>query len=163
MADRADRIRKLFLMQLKSADVVPAYTKAHDDIWPEMTALLKSHGVHNYSISLDSQTLTLYAYAEVSAGRRARACNARATGCAVDSSCPRRADRKRGALGGNRVHGGVPALVEGDGAADGGRWHPTRVAGPARGLLYAVRSQRAIEAAPSRHPNQVNAQVRRTV
>ena len=64
----AARIRKQFLMKLRSADVFAEYERAHTEIWPEMVDLLKAHGVHNYSIALDASTLTLFAYAEVRAG-----------------------------------------------------------------------------------------------
>jgi L-rhamnose mutarotase len=36
------------------------YKKRHDEIWPELTALLKEHGVKEYSIFLDNQDLTLF-------------------------------------------------------------------------------------------------------
>ena len=67
MADRTTRIRKTFVMQLKDKSVVPAYKKAHDEIWPEMSGMLREHGVHNYSISLLESTLQLFAYVEVRA------------------------------------------------------------------------------------------------
>jgi L-rhamnose mutarotase len=34
-------------------------------LWPEMHTLLKSHGVHNYSIFLHAPSSTLFAYAEI--------------------------------------------------------------------------------------------------
>lgn len=40
------------------------YKKRHDEIWPELTAYLKSFGISNYSIFLDESTLTLFAYLE---------------------------------------------------------------------------------------------------
>jgi len=40
------------------------YKKRHDEIWPELKALLKSEGVGNYSIFLDEETNTLFAYQE---------------------------------------------------------------------------------------------------
>jgi L-rhamnose mutarotase len=59
------RIRKQFVMQLRDASVVPQYRKAHDEIWPEMAAMLREHGSHNYSISLLPSTLQLFGYVEV--------------------------------------------------------------------------------------------------
>ena len=40
------------------------YRRRHDAIWPELAALLKQSGVRNYSIHLDPQTHTLFAYLE---------------------------------------------------------------------------------------------------
>jgi L-rhamnose mutarotase len=36
------------------------YKKRHDDIWPELVALLKEAGVSDYSIHLDEETNTLF-------------------------------------------------------------------------------------------------------
>lgn len=35
------------------------YKKRHDEIWPELSALLKETGVSDYSIFLDEETLSL--------------------------------------------------------------------------------------------------------
>lgn len=40
------------------------YEKRHDEIWPELSELLKQVGIQNYSIFLDRPTLTLFAYLE---------------------------------------------------------------------------------------------------
>ncbi len=40
------------------------YRKRHSEIWPELVKLLKSAGVGNYSIFLDEETNTLFAYQE---------------------------------------------------------------------------------------------------
>ena len=40
------------------------YKRRHDQIWPELTALIKQAGVANYSIHLDAETNTLFAYLE---------------------------------------------------------------------------------------------------
>jgi L-rhamnose mutarotase len=40
------------------------YRKRHSDIWPELVRLLKNEGVGNYSIFLDEETNTLFAYQE---------------------------------------------------------------------------------------------------
>jgi len=36
------------------------YQARHDAIWPQLTLLLKDHGVRSYSIFLDAATLTLF-------------------------------------------------------------------------------------------------------
>jgi L-rhamnose mutarotase len=36
------------------------YRKRHDEIWPELVALLKDAGVSDYSIHLDEETNTLF-------------------------------------------------------------------------------------------------------
>jgi len=45
---------KLFAGQEKE------YKKRHEEIWPELVSLLKKHGVNDYSIFLDTQTLDLF-------------------------------------------------------------------------------------------------------
>jgi L-rhamnose mutarotase len=42
------------------------YIKRHDEIWPELVKLLKGEGIGNYSIFLDEETDTLFAYQEQS-------------------------------------------------------------------------------------------------
>lgn len=42
------------------------YKKRHDEIWPELKELLKREGIGNYSIFLDEETNTLFAYQEQS-------------------------------------------------------------------------------------------------
>jgi L-rhamnose mutarotase len=42
------------------------YKKRHSEIWPELVRLLKNEGVGNYSIFLDEETNTLFAYQEQS-------------------------------------------------------------------------------------------------
>jgi L-rhamnose mutarotase len=41
------------------------YQKRHDEIWPELKALLSSAGIHDYSIFLDEETKSLFAYLTV--------------------------------------------------------------------------------------------------
>ncbi len=36
------------------------YKKRHDEIWPELSALLKDNGIQDYSIFLDEETLSLF-------------------------------------------------------------------------------------------------------
>ncbi len=40
------------------------YIRRHDEIWPDLVALLKQAGISNYSIHLDRQTNTLFGYLE---------------------------------------------------------------------------------------------------
>jgi len=42
------------------------YIKRHDEIWPELKALLKNVGISEYSIFLDEETNTLFAFQKVS-------------------------------------------------------------------------------------------------
>lgn len=37
------------------------YKRRHDEIWPELSAVLTEAGVSDYSIFLDEETLTLFA------------------------------------------------------------------------------------------------------
>jgi L-rhamnose mutarotase len=58
-------IRKAFLMTLKPGCSIE-YKRRHNPIWPELKEVLQNHGVHNYSIFLDSSSdLRLFAYAEI--------------------------------------------------------------------------------------------------
>lgn len=56
-------IRKAFVMTLRPG-FQAEYKRRHDQIWPELRAMLKQHGVQNYSIFLDQNTDKLFAYAE---------------------------------------------------------------------------------------------------
>lgn len=42
------------------------YIKRHDEIWPELHKLLKDTGISEYSIFLDEETNTLFAFQKVS-------------------------------------------------------------------------------------------------
>lgn len=42
-----------------------AYVKRHNEIWPELNKLLKDAGVSEYSIFLDEETNTLFAFQKV--------------------------------------------------------------------------------------------------
>ncbi|MFN7252294.1 MAG: L-rhamnose mutarotase [Anaerobacillus sp.] len=57
-------IRKASIMKV-NPDSFEEYKKRHDELWPEMASLLKEHGSHNYSIFLDEETGTLFAYVEI--------------------------------------------------------------------------------------------------
>lgn len=48
-----------FKMQLHPG-MEAEYRKRHDEIWPELVALLKDAGISDYSIHLDRDTLTLF-------------------------------------------------------------------------------------------------------
>lgn len=41
------------------------YQKRHDEIWPDLSALLRSHGISNYSIFLDPVTLDLFGVLDI--------------------------------------------------------------------------------------------------
>lgn len=41
------------------------YKKRHDEIWPELVDLLKAHGIADYSIFLDQETLSLFGVLKV--------------------------------------------------------------------------------------------------
>ncbi|WP_298399939.1 L-rhamnose mutarotase [Sphingobium sp.] len=49
-----------FRMQLKPG-AVDDYRKRHDAIWPELSNLLSTSGIQDYSIFLDEETLSLFA------------------------------------------------------------------------------------------------------
>jgi L-rhamnose mutarotase len=57
-------IRKAFVLQVHE-DQHEEYHNRHNPIWPELEAVLKSHGVHNYSIFLHPETSQLFAYVEI--------------------------------------------------------------------------------------------------
>lgn len=57
--------RLAFKMKLKRGQK-DAYKKRHDEIWPELKKLLKDNGVSEYSIFLDEETDTLFAFQKVS-------------------------------------------------------------------------------------------------
>lgn len=42
-----------------------AYKKLHNELWPELKKLLKEIGVSEYSIFLDEETHTLFAFQKV--------------------------------------------------------------------------------------------------
>lgn len=58
------RIRKTFVMKLFPG-CEEEYESRHENIWPKLVKVLKSHGVHNYSISLHRDTFQLFGYAEI--------------------------------------------------------------------------------------------------
>lgn len=57
--------RIAFRLKLQSAGGIEAYIDRHRPIWPELTAVFVEHGVVNYSIFLNRESLELFGYAEV--------------------------------------------------------------------------------------------------
>jgi len=55
--------RSGFKMKLKPG-FREEYRRRHSEIWPELVELLKQNGISNYSIFLDEETHTLFAYQE---------------------------------------------------------------------------------------------------
>ena len=54
-----------FTMQLKPG-FEEEYKRRHDEIWEELSILLKEAGISDYSIFLDEETLTLFAVHKLS-------------------------------------------------------------------------------------------------
>ncbi len=46
------------------------YKRRHDEIWPELSALLKQQGISDYSIYLEEATHTLFAFQRVDPGKQ---------------------------------------------------------------------------------------------
>ncbi|WP_282035709.1 L-rhamnose mutarotase [Saccharicrinis aurantiacus] len=59
--------RKAFKMHLNEGQK-EEYKKRHAEIWPELKQLLKDAGVSEYSIFLDEDTNTLFAFQKVAGG-----------------------------------------------------------------------------------------------
>lgn len=57
--------RLAFKMKIKEGHK-ETYKKRHDELWPELRVLLKASGVSEYSIFLDEDTSTLFAFQKVS-------------------------------------------------------------------------------------------------
>jgi len=57
--------RLAFKMKLNKGQKV-AYRERHDMLWPELKQLLKDNGISEYSIFLDEETSTLFAFQKVS-------------------------------------------------------------------------------------------------
>lgn len=60
--------RTAFKMKLKPG-CEAEYKKRHDEIWPELAALIRESGVSDYSIFLDHETNTLFAVQKQSGGQ----------------------------------------------------------------------------------------------
>lgn len=59
--------RNAFTMKLKPG-FESEYKERHDKIWPELSELLSGSGIHEYSIFLDEETLTLFAFQKLEEG-----------------------------------------------------------------------------------------------
>ena len=57
-------IRKAFVMSVNAGHEAD-YARRHQPICAELAAVLKEHGVHNYSIFLHEETRQLFGYVEV--------------------------------------------------------------------------------------------------
>ena len=57
-------IRKAFVMSVNAGHEAE-YARRHQPIWAELSAVLKEHGVHNYSIFLHEETRQLFGYVEI--------------------------------------------------------------------------------------------------
>lgn len=53
--------RNAFKMKLKPG-FEAEYKKRHDEIWPELRQLLSASGISDYSIYLDEESLSLFAF-----------------------------------------------------------------------------------------------------
>ncbi len=53
--------RQAFKMKLKP-ETAEEYKKRHANIWPDLVELLNKNGISNYSIFLDEETNTLFAF-----------------------------------------------------------------------------------------------------
>ena len=62
-------IRKAFVMSV-NAGAEEEYERRHRPIWDELAAVLKEHGVSNYSIFLYPETRQLFGYAEIESEER---------------------------------------------------------------------------------------------
>jgi L-rhamnose mutarotase len=62
-------IRKAFVMSV-NAGAEEEYERRHRPIWDELAAVLKAHGVSNYSIFLHPETRQLFGYAEIESEER---------------------------------------------------------------------------------------------
>ena len=64
--------RAAFKMQLKPG-VATEYRKRHDEIWPELVLSLEAAGVSDYSIYLDEESGTLFAFQKLKDHNRSAA------------------------------------------------------------------------------------------
>ena len=62
-------IRKAFVMSVNPG-AEAEYARRHQPIWNELAAVLKEHGVSNYSIFLHPETRQLFGYAEIESEER---------------------------------------------------------------------------------------------
>ena len=57
-------VRKAFRMAVHAGQFAE-YERRHNPIWADLAAVLKDHGVHNYSIFLDGADGSLFGYVEI--------------------------------------------------------------------------------------------------
>ena len=57
-------IRKAFVLSVHAGQEAE-YARRHQPIWDDLAAVLKAHGVHNYSIFLHPETRQLFGYVEI--------------------------------------------------------------------------------------------------
>ena len=62
--------RFAFKMKLKPG-LTEEYKRRHDEIWPELAQVLRAAGISDYSIFLDEETNTLFAFQRQSANNTA--------------------------------------------------------------------------------------------
>jgi L-rhamnose mutarotase len=62
--------RNAFKMKLKKG-FEAEYKKRHDEIWPDLSAEITKAGVSDYSICLDGETNTLFAFQKLSDDNKA--------------------------------------------------------------------------------------------
>lgn len=65
-------MRNAFKMKLRPG-CTAEYKRRHDEIWPELARVLAQAGVYDYSIYLDEETLTLFAFQKLKEGHTADA------------------------------------------------------------------------------------------
>lgn len=70
--------RIAYTMKLKP-NAADEYKRRHDEIWPEVTALLHEHGFHDFSIFIEEETSTLFAVYRASSEATASNANLRHT------------------------------------------------------------------------------------
>ena len=58
-----------FRMKLKPG-MVEEYKRRHDEIWPELSQLLREAGIHDYSIFLDEEDMHLFAVLKLKEGNQ---------------------------------------------------------------------------------------------
>ncbi len=58
---------KGFKMKLKPG-MAEEYKRRHDELWPDLAEALRGAGIHDYSIFLDEETLTLFAVLKLKDG-----------------------------------------------------------------------------------------------
>jgi len=61
--------RMAFTMRIKPG-FEAEYRRRHDEIWPELSALLKAAGIRDYSIFLESKSGTLFAIQKLTRGNK---------------------------------------------------------------------------------------------